>query len=381
MAVLATYHKIFVHGYPADNNLKTFLASYGHLINNLDMYLEYPAEHGDQFKYTPTFGLYVWPLTHLPYLLAAVLFSLFNLAVFVLGVWRLPIKQSDKNIFLWAALPELAGAIQNFQTNGMISGFFLLSYSFFLGGKQWSAVTSIAVAFFTKIFSAALLTLGWAVAKGPRERWRYVGVVGLVFGFFFILPAFFVGFDNLLAQYSNYARLQGSENTQQPIGYYSIMHIVSALSGMPIRNIYFQLIGALLVAAPLLTSIGHHLWKRIPQALFASAVLFMLVFNHRTESETFIIGMTGFLVWWVAQPRNGWTWFLFIFNFVCVSALYGDLFLTAEQKILYLEPIYIKIWGILIVWFIVQFQIWREWSREVFKKVSSVQNKNAIVEA
>ena len=370
VTILATFHKIFVHGGGADNNLKTYLWSYHHLMANLDMYALYPEEHGDFLKYTPTFGLMIWPFTLLPYKLTALLFNLTNLVVFLWGLNGLSIRQADKNLMLWVCVPELTGAIQNFQTNALIAGLFLVAYNSFRKVRFLPALLAVATAFFIKIFAMALLPLGWVATRTARQRWVYLGLGLLVFVFIFAIPGFFVGFDNLLWQYQNYLRLQGQDNAEQTMGFYSLMHIVAAVTGLKIKNIYFQLIGAGVVLLPFLLNTGRRLWQERPQALFASSVLFMLVFNHRSESETFIIGMVGFMVWWLEEPRTMGRWALLLFNLACVSLLYGDV-LSGDQKVHYLEPIFLKIWGVVLTWFIIQYQIWREVMRDILGKRSS----------
>lgn len=42
------------------NNYTIFEKSFHHLKNNQDLYVLYPQEHFDLYKYTPTFSVFFW---------------------------------------------------------------------------------------------------------------------------------------------------------------------------------------------------------------------------------------------------------------------------------------------------------------------------------
>lgn len=60
------------------NNFLIFRASYSHLLAGRDLYVAYPAEHVDLFKYSPTFALLFAPFAWLPFAWALLAWNLIN---------------------------------------------------------------------------------------------------------------------------------------------------------------------------------------------------------------------------------------------------------------------------------------------------------------
>ena len=54
------------HAAKPSGNFEIFRTASRHLVSGQDLYAEYPAEHTDRFKYSPTFALLVPPFAWLP---------------------------------------------------------------------------------------------------------------------------------------------------------------------------------------------------------------------------------------------------------------------------------------------------------------------------
>ena len=72
------------------NNYVIFERSFYHLKNNQDLYILYPEEHWDLFKYTPTFSVFFGLFTTFPDWLGLNLWNLLNALVLLAAIYYLP---------------------------------------------------------------------------------------------------------------------------------------------------------------------------------------------------------------------------------------------------------------------------------------------------
>ncbi len=115
---------------PNDNNYKIFAASFFHLLNGQDLYQLYPDEHFDLYKYTPTFALCFSFLAVLPETAGLMGWNLINVLVLLYAIAQLPyLKEERKHLLLILIIPELVLTIQNAQSNALITGLLLCSFT------------------------------------------------------------------------------------------------------------------------------------------------------------------------------------------------------------------------------------------------------------
>ena len=149
--------------HPHYNNFLIFKYSFFHLINNLNLYEFYPAEHGDLFKYSPTFAFAMSLFYYLPDWMGIMLWNLLNTFCLFMGIKMLPRMDERSKVFLLLfVLFELIGNLQNEQSNALITGFVLLTFVFFERKNVMLAALFIMLAFYIKIFgivAAALFLL------------------------------------------------------------------------------------------------------------------------------------------------------------------------------------------------------------------------------
>src|SRR5204863_4420040 len=83
------------HAARPSGNFEIFRTASRHLVSGQDLYAEYPAEHTDRFKYSPTFALLFQPLLWVPWPLALLLWHAFNALLLFVAVERvLPGRQA-----------------------------------------------------------------------------------------------------------------------------------------------------------------------------------------------------------------------------------------------------------------------------------------------
>ena len=59
--------------------------------------------------------------------------------------------------------------------------------------------------------------------------------------------------------------------------------------------------------------------------MLASILIWVVIFNHKAESHSYIIAMTGIAFWYFDQGRKWLDTMLLIFVFLVVSILFSDL--------------------------------------------------------
>ena len=116
------------HAARPSGNFEIFRAASRHLLTGQDLYAEYPAEHTDRFKYSPTFALLFEPLAWIPWPVALFLWSALNaLALFVAVVRVLP---GRRGLLAMALLVlEVLRGMQNAQSNALVAALIVLSFA------------------------------------------------------------------------------------------------------------------------------------------------------------------------------------------------------------------------------------------------------------
>ena len=100
--------------YSSYNNYTIFEKSFHHLKDNKDLYILYPDEHWDLYKYTPTFSVFFGLLAIFPDWIGLNLWNLLNALILLFAVYYLPrIGNLEKGLILMIVLIELLTSMQN----------------------------------------------------------------------------------------------------------------------------------------------------------------------------------------------------------------------------------------------------------------------------
>ncbi len=285
------------------NNYIIFKQSFYHLIAQKDLYIHYPQEQYDLFKYPPTFALLFAPFSLLPDFLGYSFWTAINLLLPVFAIFKLR-GVSDRAKSTISALLLLEGftSALNSQSNGLMLGLLLFAFVSLQNGRIVQAIIFIWLTAFIKLFGilffAMLLVFPGALKKSLFN-------IPLIFGALYILPWPILGWEGLQQQYASMFRLLAHDH-----GYfvkYSVMGWLQQWFGLrPNKNLILML-GLGLQCIPLLVFIiKQKLWRSGSlqqvnsqslerwQFLFAASwLLWMVVFNHMAESATYVIAVGG----------------------------------------------------------------------------------------
>jgi hypothetical protein len=326
------------------NNFLVFRLAFVHLVEGRNLYLDFPGEHFDNFLYSPTFAVLMAPFSVLPIAPSLVLWNVVNALVMVAGIRSLPgLDGRARALFAWFILLEFVGAAQNSQTNPAIVGLLLLAFASAERRRAWAAGLLLALAGYVKIFPLAAGLLFLVYPQRVRlVLWTAAWMVALA-----ALPLVFVSPEQLAWQYGNWWRLHTTSTHASGIGL-SMAGILQSWFGLePPRPLLLGL-GSLAMLLPL-TNPGA--FTRLPfRAAFLGAILmWMIAFNHLSESPTFVIAMAGIALWYFSQERTPAHQALLWFAFLLVSVSYSEL-VPGSFRDRFIVPYALKALPVVVIW-------------------------------
>ena len=311
-------------------NFEIFRTASRHLFEQRDLYAEYPDEHSDRFKYSPTFALFFAPFAWLPWPLALFFWSALNALVLFVAVERVVPGRAGLLALAFLLLEVLRG-MQNAQTNALVAGLMILGFVWLEQRRLWRAAAAVALGACVKIFPLAALT--FAI---PRRLAIRAGVAaGAVGALLLAIPLAITSRATLIAQYASWRGVEASDAKQR---WFSVMELAHRWTGAAWPNWPLQLAGTLLLMAPLALRRARWDDARFRLLYLCSVLLYVVLFNHQAERASYLIAFVGAAVWYASSPRAWWRDVLFGTAFVTVtlmSTLIPGAFLRTPTMMLY----------------------------------------------
>jgi hypothetical protein len=330
-------------------NFEIFRLASRHLVSGEDMYADYPTEISDRFKYSPTFALLFAPLAWLAWPVALFLWSCLNALVLFVAVERVLPGRAGL-LALGALLLELLRGMQNAQSNALVAGLIVLAFVAMERTNTWRTAAAVMIGACVKIFPLAALS--FAI---PRRRvWR-TGLWAAAIGATLVaLPLVVTSPTTLRAQYASWRGVEGTDAQQR---WFSVMQLVHRWTGASWPNWPIQLLGTLVLLAPL--ALRRDRWDdaRYRFAYLCSVLMFVVLFNHQAERASYLIAFVGITLWYVASERARWQSWLFVTAFITIpmmSTLIPGTFFRGRNAMLYRLAA-----PTLAIWLAVQWELWR----------------------
>lgn len=326
------------------NNFVIFKQSFFHLIHAQDLYAEYPAEHYDVYKYSPSFSLFMGVFAWLPDLPGLILFNLMNIIVLIIAVRKLPFSKARLSLFLFFIAIETMISLTSQQTNVLIAGLLILAWHFMEEDKVWWAALMVMITIYIKIFGIVALALFLLYPS----RWK--AAIATIFWAIVLalMPLLVVTPAQLQLMYKSWGHLLTMDHgASTGVSLYGWWH---TWFGFNMNKQVFVLIGAALFCVPLLRIKD---WKQPLYRLhiLASVLIWVVVFNHKGESPTYVIAMVGVGVWYFTQQQKGINLALLLLALVCTSFSSTDLIFPYKLARTYVEPFAVKAVFCSLVWF------------------------------
>lgn len=167
------------------------------------------------------------------------------------------------------------------------------------------------------------------------------------------LPLLVTPWDTLAWQYQNWFDLLSHDSVNE--SNFSIMTLVERTTGLHADTACYLFPGLLLLLLPLLR-FSQHQTESFRFMFLASLLIWVVIFNHKAESPTYVIAMTGIAIWWVSGNKSPLRNTLLVLSFLFVAVSPTDLFPRSVRQN-YLKPYSLKALFPVIIWVAVSLEL------------------------
>lgn len=326
------------------NNYVIFKSSFHHLQNNQDLYCLHLDEHWDLFKYTPTFAAFFGIFAYMPDWLGLNMWNLLNVLLLVLAVYYLPqpMDRYKKGLLLVICAIELLTSIQNAQSNAIIAGLTVLAFGLLENKKYLWATLCIVASTYIKLFGIVGFALFLLYPKKLRSA-LYSLMWAVVL---FAIPLVFVSWEQYNFLLSSFISMLGSDHDTS-YGY-SVLGWLHTWFGWIGNKFTIVGIGALLFMLPF-TATKEYDNFTFKAKILSSLLIWIVIFNHKAESPTFIIAMVGVAIWFILSEKNWVNCILFALAFVFTTLSPTDIFPRSFRENI-VNPYCLKGVACILVW-------------------------------
>jgi hypothetical protein len=354
-SLIAILPKFFRNSY---NNYQIYKQVFWHVVHQVPLYTEYPAEYFDKNHYGPIFSIIIAPFALLPDFLGVVLWTIVITAIILYSIHKLPLKELQIVSVLWICFNEYLIAVQSFQVNAIMVFIIIMSYVFIDQKKDFWSAMLIALGTFIKLYGI----VGLAFFFFSKNKSKFI--LSLLFWsvLFFILPMLISSPHYIVERYVEwYVELVHKNDTNAVLGSYQDFSVMGVfrrfLNDASIPNTPFLIIGLLLFGLPYLRTKSYRN-KNFQMLLLSSVLIFTVIFSSGSESPTYIIAFVGVAIWYVIQPkpRSKFILFLLVFALILTSFSHTDLCPTFIIEN-YVRKYSLKAIPCILIWLVIIYQM------------------------
>ncbi len=277
------------------NNFLIFRAAYAHLAGQRILYLPYPREHADLFKYSPTFALLFAPFSRAPFAVALFAWNLLNVML-IHRALTLVMPPAQRLEAIQLAGIGLVTTVDGTQSNGLVAALVVLAFAALERDRIARAAAAIFAGALIKLFPLSAC----AFALPRRDRARFAVACAAVGVALIALPLLVTDVPTLAAQYRAWWAMGTADATDRGASIMRLMHLAAGYDG---PNWPIQLGGAGLLILPVLLRPARWADGDFRRTFLASVLVFSVIFNHKAEQASFIIAVTGMAIWYATSPR------------------------------------------------------------------------------
>lgn len=347
------------------NNYTIFAKSFTHIQNNQDLYIAYPDESWDLFKYTPTFAVFYGVFAVFPDWIGLPLWNLLNALLLLFAIYYLPqFNKTEKGAILLIILIELMTSMQNGQSNALITGLLVFSFGM-LEKKQYLPATLLIVfSAFVKLFGIVGLVLLLFYPK----KWKLALYTALWFLVLAAIPLVFIDITEYTKQLQSFWHMLSYDHSNS-YGL-SVMGWLKSWFGITFNKNVIVLLGAVIFLIPIVR-IKQYANSSFRLLALTSVLIWVVIFNHKAESPTFIIAITGVAIWFAASKKNTINIILFVSAFILTSLSPTDIF-PASVRNEFINTYTLKAFPCILIWFKIIFDMFtKKYAVDVYNTARS----------
>ena len=334
-----------------NNNFLIFRAASLHLLHGQDMYAAYPALHLDKFKYSPTFALLFLPFAVLPFALSTLLWNALNAGLLWAAIGMV-LPRRGALVARAIVFLDMLGSLQNVQSNALVTGLIILTFAAYERRHTVIGTVSAGVGASIKVFPLA----GLSFALFHPRKLRVAVATLMVSLALLALPLLVTTLQTLLGQYASWRAVESHDALDRG---FTVMQMVELLFHQGWPNWPQQLAGVLLLVAPVLVRRDRWAEWTFRRLYLCSVLVFCVIFNHQSESPTFVIAATGAAIWFASLTRpTRAEWALFVFVVVCTILASSDAMPKVVQREVF-DRYHFKTVPCVVLWVLLQVRLWR----------------------
>jgi len=305
--------------YPNYNNYILFKNSFFHLIQGKDLYKLYLNEEWDLYKYSPTFSFFFGLFAYLPDFIGLLFWNLLNTIPLLIGFSLLRgISERDKIYALLFCFIELMGNLQNSQSNGLTAALLILTFTSLENGKYFLAAFFVVFSVYLKIYGGIGLIL-FLFYPSKLRLLRYTVFWFLLLG---LLPLLVIDLNQLLYLYKSWGYLLKTDQLNSTG--ISIMGFLQTDLKLNLSKNFMEVSGVIVFLLPLL-QIRKYKYYDFRLLVLASTLIWVVIFNYKAESPTYIIAISGIAIWFFSGTKSSINLIIVILAFMFTSLSSGDL--------------------------------------------------------
>jgi hypothetical protein len=336
--------------YTSYNNYVIFTHSFTHLKNGQDLYAAYPEEYWDLYKYTPTFAAFFGFFALFPDWLGVILWNLLNALILAAAVYYLPGTDTlRKGLVLAIVAIELMTSLQNEQSNGLIGGLLIAAFGLLEKRKYLIAALCIVLSAYVKLFGIAALAL-YLFYPGKARLVLQTLLWGVIL---FLVPLLFINVHQYIGLLRSYQSMLAQDHS---VSYgYSVMGWLHTWFGISGEKTIILGAGVALFLVPFIRvkAYGSYAFRLL---VLSAVLIWIVIFNHKAESPTFVIAMLGVALWFVNSRKSPLQIILFVLAMVFTSLSPTDLFPRIVRESLVI-PYTLKAVPCIFIWVLMLFEM------------------------
>jgi hypothetical protein len=332
------------------SNFLIFKNSFFHLLSHQDLYQSYLSERVDLYKYSPAFALLMAPFAVFPDLVGLFLWNFLNVFVLYMAIWQLPIVPlKNRLLALLLILLEAITAMQNSQSNGLIAGLIILAFTALEKNRSSLATLFLVATVFIKIFGLLAFVM-FLFYPNKFKNFAYSLFWALTF---LLLPLLVTSPEELFVVYQSWWRLLSTD--------YSISEGLSVMAWLHtwfgIENVKLTVvsIGLLVFSLPLLR-FKLYTSRQFRELFLCSILIWVIIFNHKAESPTFVIAVSGIVIWFFSQTQSLFNRILLGLTLVFTILAPVDIFPAYVRNEIFI-PYAVKVVPCFLVWMKLTFDL------------------------
>lgn len=356
VAAVTAYSK-YKRGTGGYNNYLIFKGVFYNTLQERNIFLQYPDLFFDSNHYGVFFSLLIAPFAMMPDGFGSVLWNVAGTLVFLYSVYKLPFSNAKKSFFAWLCLQEFITAATYFQFNIILTGLLILSAIYIYEKKEAQSAFAILVGTFVKVYGIVGLSAFFFIKNKARFIISFIAIAVL----FFILPMLIsskeFGIQSYIDWYVSLSEKNLSNQTLMSRQDYSLMGVVRrALGDADISNLIFLIPGFIFFMLPYLR-IKQYKFLPFQLMILASTLLFIVLFSSSSESPTYIIAVSGVMIWFLMQKKLSKIdigLLVFVMIFTCFA--FSDLFPKVIKEEVFIKYS-TKAIPCILIWFRVMYEL------------------------